>query len=69
MKCIHQIPPLRPQEPSGRGDRKTEDYRHQREMEQELQKQWGRHLYLGDTSHIDDASDEKVIASIVTEKK
>lgn len=38
-------------------------------MEQELQKQWGRHLYLGDTSHIDDASDEKVIASIVTEKK
>lgn len=38
-------------------------------MEPELQKQWDRHLHLGDTSHIDDASDEKVIASIVTEKK
>lgn len=39
---------------------------HQREMEPELQKRWDRHLHLGDTSSIDNASDDKVIASIGT---
>lgn len=37
-------------------------------MEPELRKQWERPLNLGDTSHNDNASNQKVLASIVTEK-